>query len=947
MATYTVQKGDTLTSISKKYYQDSGYSDYTSYMNYLVDINNIENKDLIYVGQVLNLDGDKVVINTDPHNIGSNAYYLGVTVTHFGLQSNTDRTVFVNWAWDRASKTEYYEVEWSYLDSTTKVWRVAEETTTNSGNVKYSVYDAPDNAEAAKVRVRPISKKYTYTAGGVTRTDEPYFYGVAWCQEQVYYFKNNPPKKPHAPSASIDKDTLKCELTDIDVFEADSEGIRRIQFWVTKIDTTYDANDEAVQTFTDFDDHACTLIINRISWSFKVDAGYDYIVKCRGVLADPDGAWTTYGDWSDYSDEVSALPTSPEIVRANVVSETTFSVTFKKVGSAKSYKFQLIKKSDVENSGLSKEEYFNTIGATINEKVLDSDKVTEKEGQLTTEAIQLSSSSSNVEGDVYYIRMCSNNGTDDSEYSNIETFIIGTTPESPTTWSSTTSAVTGEPLKLYWLHNSKDSSVSNSAILALKIYDENNNVMYPTDGELEFKEFKIEHNSPNFASSFIVGGSTLITITKSDPDNKDDNTFVCDVNTSHPLFSGGYSIDWKVKTAGVKTDNSGSLVYSKEYSAVRTVDIYTTPRFSVMRLEKKKTDGTYENLSNISLTAFPLHVIAELYPMTNQTPTGYYLNIIFKSHRTGGHACMTVDDLGNTKVITRGTKVFSKYYNYTTETFDEEIYPGDVDLVDGAIYEVVLTASMDSGLTASRTKEFSVAWIEQLPRPLAQVYIDPNTISASIVPYIELPEGDDEPVRFSVYRREYNGSYTKITNVEVENYVNVKDPHPALDYARYRVVARSYNTGAISYTDLAGVPTGESSIVIQWDEKWQEYDNTSGDMMSIQPWTGSLLRLPYNITISKSHDPDTSLVKYIGRKRPVGYYGTQLGETDTWSVSIPKDDIQTLYGIRRLASWMGDVYVREPSGLGYWANIKVSYTTKYNDLTIPITFTVTPVEGGM
>ena len=64
-------------------------------------------------------------------------------------------------------------------------------------------------------------------------------------------------------------------------------------------------------------------------------------------------------------------------------------------------------------------------------------------------------------------------------------------------------------------------------------------------------------------------------------------------------------------------------------------------------------------------------------------------------------------------------------------------------------------------------------------------------------------------------------------------------------------------------------------------------------------------------------------------------------------MEIPKDDEETLYGIRRLAIWMGDVYVREPSGSGYWANVNVSFSQKHRELTIPITLTITRVEGGI
>ena len=93
-------------------------------------------------------------------------------------------------------------------------------------------------------------------------------------------------------------------------------------------------------------------------------------------------------------------------------------------------------------------------------------------------------------------------------------------------------------------------------------------------------------------------------------------------------------------------------------------------------------------------------------------------------------------------------------------------------------------------------------------------------------------------------------------------------------------------------------------------------------------------------------------VAYIGKcnqewERPVSYYGTQLGETASWKVEIPKNDEETLYALRRLAIWTGDVYVREPSGTGYWANISVSMSQTHCQLTIPVTLEITRVEGGV
>ena len=205
------------------------------------------------------------------------------------------------------------------------------------------------------------------------------------------------------------------------------------------------------------------------------------------------------------------------------------------------------------------------------------------------------------------------------------------------------------------------------------------------------------------------------------------------------------------------------------------------------------------------------------------------------------------------------------------------------------------------------------------------------------------------PVTLSVYRREFDGDFTKIaTGIKNGSNTYVIDPHPALDFARYRIVAIDNKTGAVSYNDPPGYPVGEKAIIIQWDEKWSNFDvdPDNEDALSTPPWTGSLLKLPYNIDVSDSNETDASLVEYIGRKHPVSYYGTQRGETASWSVDIPKYDKDTLYALRRLRVYMGDVYVREPSGSGYWARIKVSFSQTHCETVIPVSIDITRVEGG-
>lgn len=179
------------------------------------------------------------------------------------------------------------------------------------------------------------------------------------------------------------------------------------------------------------------------------------------------------------------------------------------------------------------------------------------------------------------------------------------------------------------------------------------------------------------------------------------------------------------------------------------------------------------------------------------------------------------------------------------------------------------------------------------------------------------------------------------------NSVYITDPHPALDYARYRVVSKKKSTGHVSFYDPSSYPIGEKAIVIQWDETWSEYLTDGEDPLEDNASTGSFLRLPYNVDVSENNDIDVELIEYIGRKHPVSYYGTQLGQAASWSVEIDRKDTDTIYALRRLSVWPGDVYVREPSGSGYWAKINVSFSQTHCELTIPVSLDITRVEGGM
>lgn len=490
-------------------------------------------------------------------------------------------------------------------------------------------------------------------------------------------------------------------------------------------------------------------------------------------------------------------------------------------------------------------------------------------------------------GQEYFFRIRSVNSAGTSGWSEIKSIVLGTDPAAPTTWSSTTTVTTGEELILYWVHNSEDGSSQTYAELEL-----------------------------------IIGGtSKTYTIKNSTDEDEKDKTSTYTIDTSG--YVEGTKIQWRVRTAGI-TNKYG------DWSIQRTIDVYAPAT-----LELNVTDNNGEDLETLS--AFPFYISGLAGPNT-QVPTGYHVSVI------ANETYETVDAIGNEKIVSEGDEVYSKYFDIS-DRLVLEMSAGHIDLANDISYTVKCIVSMNSGLTAESSVEFTVVWSEDedVYEPDAEIGIDEETLSAYIRPHCW-----DEDVTLSVYRREFDGTFTEIaTGIVNGSNTYVTDPHPALDYARYRIVATATANGAVSYYDVPGYPVGEPAVIIQWDEKWSSFDTENEDEMDTPAWSGSMLKLPYNIDVSDSYKSDVSLINYQGRKRPVSYYGTQLGESSTWNMVIPKDDKETLYALRRLAIYTGDVYVREPSGTGYWANISVSFSQKHKDLTIPITIGVTRVEGGI
>lgn len=488
----------------------------------------------------------------------------------------------------------------------------------------------------------------------------------------------------------------------------------------------------------------------------------------------------------------------------------------------------------------------------------------------------------------WYFRVQAVNGEGESGWSEIVYKILGTKPEPPTTWSLTSTAVIGEDAILYWVHNSEDGSKQ-------------------TEAQLEIT---------------INGEADIITIdTSTDTSDPDEEEKIYSYTLDMSNYPEGAQVFWRARTRGVTYEYS-------DWSVQREINIYAPPSASL-------TIGSV-------LSSFPFNISVSVSPTTQKGIT-YYVSILAED------TYESIDDIGNTIYVNAGDEVFSRVFTVMGNTFSYDLMPEDLTLANNQSYRMDVVVSMDSGLTAEASDIFGVVWEDADYEPDASVLIDEDAWSAQIVPYaIDTSNTLPQNVVLSVYRREFDGSFVEIaSDVTNDGATTVIDPHPALDYARYRIVARNASTNACSYSDIPGQPVDGPSIIIQWDEEWSSFDYSGDTEPEIPPWTGSMLILPYNVNVTENHDPDTSLIEYIGRKYPVSYYGTQKGSTQTWTTEIDKKDEETIYALRRLSVWSGDAYVRESSGNGFWANVKVSMNTKYDSLVIPVTLSITRVESDL
>lgn len=784
-------------------------------------------------------------------------------INKLGIQ-NDSKTMFCTWKWGK-KHTKEYRVIW-YYSTGDGVKFVGSDSTEK---YKQSTYSIPDNAKTVSVKVKAVAEKHKVKKG--KKTKEVSYWNAKWSSERTYVLnKHTEPDKPSAPTVTVDKFrlTASCENLSDDPNNKPTSIIFRVV-----------RNNSSRAFATNW-----AKVVNRsASCSWNISAGAKYKVQCRAYRPN------LYSDWSDFSSEVETIPATPKnITSCRARSSTEIEVKWTAVSNATSYDVQYTSKRD----------YFNTNQDGVSTKTIENG---------TTAII-----SGLDEGGEYFFRVRAKNSQGESGWTGIKSCKVGKKPSAPTTWSSTSKAMTTDKITLYWVNNSQDGSKATKS----EIYIYKNGSIYSTPVVVHTYNGETEDEEEEKTHSYVLDSDIL---------------------------GDGAIIKWKVRTMGVIDEWS-------DFSVERTIDVYAPPTLELSLSDKE--GNALETISH-----FPLYIKGVAGPV-NQAPIGYHISIVSLMDYE------YEDQVGQTRQVSDGQEVYSKYFDIGTDLF-LELNANHVDLENGINYSIIGTVTMNSGLTAKSEIQFNVDWVDESYYIDAEIFYDDSTYSCIVKPYAYTLPVDYDPdtstvepeetivdgVTLNLYRRDSNGEFIEIaTGIENTKNTYITDPHPALDYARYRVVAISKNTGAVSFEDIPAYPIDETSVIIQWDEKWENLI-TSEEEPDVFPdendWTGSRVILKYNIDVADKNSIDVSLIEYVGRKRPVSYYGTQLGESSSWKVDIPKDDEETLYALRRLAIYTGDVYVREPSGTGYWASIAVSMNINHCQLTIPVTLDITRVEGGM
>lgn len=208
-----------------------------------------------------------------------------------------------------------------------------------------------------------------------------------------------------------------------------------------------------------------------------------------------------------------------------------------------------------------------------------------------------------------------------------------------------------------------------------------------------------------------------------------------------------------------------------------------------------------------------------------------------------------------------------------------------------------------------------------------QVYESPNYVAE---------------VTLAVYRIDAGGAIVLVQGgIANTGAVAVTDPHPRFGTGYYRVTANSAATDEVTVNDVECYAPFKT-LLIQWDERQAE---AAGEDTSVVALTYRSVELAMDLTVKESTAKDVTLNPYAGLSLPVADYGTQVGKKVSYSASFAAySGSETVEALRELGEWMGPAYVRDRTGLGFWANVDVDVSHANSDGKVRVNLDVTPIE---
>ena len=381
---------------------------------------------------------------------------------------------------------------------------------------------------------------------------------------------------------------------------------------------------------------------------------------------------------------------------------------------------------------------------------------------------------------------------------------------------------------------------------------------------------------------------------------------------SHGL-SDGAAVKWRVRTQGAWPG------YWSPPSKWQSFRCYARPAAGVSVADGSGGGGPSLGSYPLVVTVAVSNAHGDALPTANR-PIECSVSLV--AAETFEH--VNVD--GTTETVAEGQVLMTRIlrsYSSATRTFSTRISLWDLKLDASRAYRVEATVATAMGMACSAVPaEFTFDGVADVPEPIATATFDRAGMLCRVRASARTATGAlAGNVWLNYYRVQQDGTVEKLfEGVANDGRTYVVDRRCPFGTATYRVVAVDKTTGSEEWSEVvADVPVKE--IVLDWD--------------------GGRLELPWNIEWDEDHGFDRTLREYQGRSHPVAYFGTQKGHKLTLRTSMVKGrESEKLAALRRMADLREPVYVREPTGLAWWAvatpKISGGYSTAEQQVTLEL-----------